>query len=401
MTETAKATPAVACLGDAAELVRGVAYKPADLRSASDADGIPLLRATNIQNERLETTDVQYVAAPRVSPRQMMQQWDVLIAMSSGSKLAVGKLAQLVSPWSGTFGAFCGVLRPNPESVDPAYLGFVLRTTAFRERIELMAQGTNIKNLSKEHLLGFPMSLPPLEEQRRIAQILSTIERATDAARNVTLRQRAFTDSLDNSLFAPCIGGEWPLHRLGEVTVQRQYGLSVRGALAGALPILRMTNLSQGLVSYENLQFIEPESADVERYMLEPGDILFNRTNSPELVGRAGIVERAVPSVFASYLIRLVCDSSVVIPEFLNAYLNWEPTQVRLRGMATRGVSQANISASTLATLDVPTPPLNVQGSIVRAWRASRHCVDAALSETRALWGVFDAALSQLIGAVQ
>ncbi len=156
-------------LQDAAELVRGVTYKPTDLRSADAIDGVPLLRATNIQNDRLITDEALYVDQERVSPRQMLQQWDVLVAMSSGSRLAVGKLAQLLDPWSGTFGAFCGVLRPKIEIVDPAYFGFLLRTEAFRERIELMAQGTNIKNLAKEHLLGFTFDLPQLEEQRRIA----------------------------------------------------------------------------------------------------------------------------------------------------------------------------------------------------------------------------------------
>jgi type I restriction enzyme S subunit len=98
--------------------------------------------------------------------------------MSSGSRLAVGKLAQLKRAWHGTFGAFCGVLRPRPQTIDPEYFGFVVRTTAFRDRIELMAQGTNIRNLTREHLVGFSFALPPLAEQQRIARILSTIQRS-------------------------------------------------------------------------------------------------------------------------------------------------------------------------------------------------------------------------------
>lgn len=168
-------------LRDVAELVRGVGYKPPDLRPAQSTNSVALLRATNIQDNALLVGDVIYVDKARVSATQMLRRWDVVVAMSSGSKLAVGKLAQLKADWTGSFGAFCGVLRPDLGQTDPEYFGFLLRSRRFRERIELYAQGTNIKNLARDHLLGFEFLLPPLEEQQRIAGILTTIQDARDA----------------------------------------------------------------------------------------------------------------------------------------------------------------------------------------------------------------------------
>src|SRR5207302_4394237 len=143
------------------------------------------------------------------------------------------------------------------------------------------------------------------------------------------------------SAFASVRTVNWPVARLGDIAPLRQYGLSIRGSASGDWPIVRMTNLRDGRVCFTDLQYVNLSERDGERYALADGDLLFNRTNSADLVGRVGLVASPPSSVFASYLIRLRCDRSAILPAFLCAFLNWEPTQATLRGMATRGVSQA------------------------------------------------------------
>lgn len=140
-------------LGDIADLIRGVSYHPEDLR-AEGPDAVPLLRATNIGKHSLELAEVLYVPSSSVRETQQLRRFDVVIAMSSGSRLAVGRLAQLRQDWFGCVGAFCGVIRPIGEHVDPAYLGYALQSPDFRARIEAVAEGTAIMNLSRERLLG-------------------------------------------------------------------------------------------------------------------------------------------------------------------------------------------------------------------------------------------------------
>ncbi len=186
-------------LGQVAEFVRGVSYKPADLRQDANAGGIPLLRATNIIDNRIVTTDVVYVDQARVAAAQYLRPWDVVVAMSSGSRKAVGKLGQLGDHWTGTFGAFCGVIRPREDAVNPRFLGYLVRSRPFRDRIELLAQGTNIRNLSKGHLLGFEFVMPSVDEQERVARILSTTQHASEA---IAAERMALDAVFDSSLTA-------------------------------------------------------------------------------------------------------------------------------------------------------------------------------------------------------
>jgi type I restriction enzyme S subunit len=160
------------------------------------------------------------------------------------------------------------------------------------------------------------------------------------------------------------IPAHWEVVPLGDLLVLSQYGLSIRGERSGAVPILRMNCQQDGRVVFRNLQFVDLEARVLDGYRLHDGDLLFNRTNSYELVGRTALFEGEREAVFASYLVRLRADRSRVHPAFLSLFLNLPVTQERLKGLATRGVSQSNISASKLKTLSVVLPPLDEQRQI-------------------------------------
>ena len=187
-------------LADVAELIRGVSYRPKDLLSQGP-DSVPLLRATNIGNRVLDLNNVLNVPSALVREAQLLKCFDVVIAMSSGSREAVGRLAQLRQSWKGCVGAFCGVIRPNPAKVCPEYLGYVLQSPAFRERIETYAVGTAIMNLSRERLLGFRLQLPDLSSQRAIAHILGTLDDKIELNRRMSETLEAMARALFKAWF--------------------------------------------------------------------------------------------------------------------------------------------------------------------------------------------------------
>lgn len=156
----------------------------------------------------------------------------------------------------------------------------------------------------------------------------------------------------------------WRVAPLGEFLSEAQYGASVKGGKSGSYPILRMTNQVNGSISSANLQYADISAREFETFRVQRGDILFNRTNSFELVGRTAIFDLDGDYVFASYLIRLRAIAPVLDPFFLNVYLNAAETQRRLKAIATRAVSQSNISASRLRTFVVPLPPIGEQRKI-------------------------------------
>lgn len=169
---------------------------------------------------------------------------------------------------------------------------------------------------------------------------------------------------------------DWEAIPLGELLLCAQYGLSIRGNEQGACPILRMTNQVEGRIVARDLQFADIGRDDVEKFRLLPGDLLFNRTNSFDLVGRTAIFELDGDFVFASYLIRLRTLQDRLNPHFLNFYLNAGETQRRLKSIATRAVSQSNISATRLKAFSILVPPLHEQCQIAAVLSAVQRAIE-------------------------
>jgi type I restriction enzyme S subunit len=156
----------------------------------------------------------------------------------------------------------------------------------------------------------------------------------------------------------------WEVMRLGEVTREIIYGISKKGEKKGKYPILRMNNLEDGKIDCKDLQFVSLESSEFEKFKLEKGDVLFNRTNSLDLVGKTALFTLDGDFVFASYLLRIRTIKDQLLPEYLNYYFNFEKTQQELKSLASRGASQVNISASKLSSFPIPLPPLPEQQEI-------------------------------------
>ncbi|WP_052470778.1 restriction endonuclease subunit S [Vibrio owensii] len=151
----------------------------------------------------------------------------------------------------------------------------------------------------------------------------------------------------------------WRLTTIGDVLIDTQYGLSEALEKEGEHPVLRMMNITNGYVDPNDMKYLSSGYGDAEKYTLNKGDLVFNRTNSMEWVGRTGIFELDDKYLFASYLIRLVVDESQVSPFYLNQYLNLPLVQYRLKAFATPGVSQANINPGSLKSLPILLPPID------------------------------------------
>jgi type I restriction enzyme S subunit len=125
-----------------------------------------------------------------------------------------------------------------------------------------------------------------------------------------------------------------------------------------------MSNLADGSIRTNDLQYVNLSRDEFEKFRLRRGELLFNRTNSYELVGKTSLFDLEGEFVFASYLIRVVPDAERLHSRFANYYMNTDSSQARLKLLATRAVSQSNINATKLRGFIVPLPPLEEQGRI-------------------------------------
>ena len=126
--------------------------------------------------------------------------------------------------------------------------------------------------------------------------------------------------------------------------------------------MIGMNSLSyDGYLDYKNLNHVEIEENNFNKYKLENGDILFNRTNSKELVGKTAIFDNSNPMVYASYLIRLRVDKKKANPFYLWGFLNSKYGKALLFETSRQAVSQPNINAQELKRMSLQLPPIYQQ----------------------------------------
>ena len=154
----------------------------------------------------------------------------------------------------------------------------------------------------------------------------------------------------------------WQWVRLGEILKFAQYGTAKKSQKNGLMPVLRMGNLQDGKIVWKNLAYTSDEG-DMKNYKLVANDILFNRTNSIELVGKVAIYKGEREAIFAGYLIRL--QSILTNNDFLNFLMQSAHYKNFCYSVQTRGVSQSNINAEKLKNFLIPLPPLAEQKRIV------------------------------------
>jgi type I restriction enzyme, S subunit len=162
------------------------------------------------------------------------------------------------------------------------------------------------------------------------------------------------------------VPADWGCAPVGDVLHSVQYGLNVPNTADGLTPIVGMKDIVDGCVRQDALAMTTVGTDQLDSHGLGIGDILLNRTNSFDLVGKAGLVQSQGTAVFASYLVRLIADQRRILPEFLNAWLNSPPAQVQLKRLATKAVGQANINPTQFKKrCFVPLPPPAEQRIIV------------------------------------
>ncbi|MDG6786617.1 restriction endonuclease subunit S [Glaesserella parasuis] len=143
------------------------------------------------------------------------------------------------------------------------------------------------------------------------------------------------------------------------------YGTSAKSQKEGKIPVLRMGNIQAGQIDWENLVYTSND-AEIQKYSLNKYDVLFNRTNSPELVGKTAIYLGEREAIFAGYLIRVRCKN-MLNPKFLNYHLNSPFAKNYCLEVKSDGVSQSNINAQKLLAYPLNLPSLEEQNYITQA----------------------------------
>ena len=223
--------------------------------------------------------------------------------------------------------------------------------------------GGVIKYIKLENLINPILKLPTIEFQNKIVKKLDTLKEILD----ISIKKLNMLSDLNKSLFTTMFGDiktndkNWEIKKLGEV-IQTQYGTSKKAtSIITGFPILRMNNITySGEMDYRDLKYIELSDNEKEKFLLKKGELLFNRTNSKELVGKTGLFELDTPMVFAGYLIKMR-PSNLIHSKFLLFFMNSEFMKKLLYNKAKNIVGMANINAKELEDFSIILPPIELQ----------------------------------------
>jgi len=152
---------------------------------------------------------------------------------------------------------------------------------------------------------------------------------------------------------AGVIPNDWEVVPLGALVQSVEYGSSAPSKPKGNVPVLRMENLQSGMIDWQDLVFTN-DPTEIQRYELHEGDILFNRTNTIDLVGKTSIYEGERKAIFAGYLIRVVTRADKLDAKYLNFVMNTDLARKHSSKVLSVAVGQANINGQKLRTYPIP-----------------------------------------------
>lgn len=355
-------------------------------------DGPRFLRITDIQDNTVKWASVPSCNASRNELVQcQLQAGDIVFARTGAT---TGKSFLIRNcPNEAVFASYLIRVRPG-NRINPIYLSHYFNTPEYWAQIQKEAQGAGQPGVNSTKLKTLSIPLPPLPEQRRIADILDK----ADAIRRKQEKGIWFTEELLRSTFLEMFGDPamnpkgWPIHVMGEVVKDTQYGTAEKSNSAGTgIPVLRMNNITYGGdIDLSNIKWSKIKETDFDQLTVKRGDLLFNRTNSPELVGKTAVWDRDEPYAYAGYLFRVRFDEKVAMPDYISAFLNSAYGKKMLFAKAKPSNNMSNLSAGEFCRIELPVPDIALQRRFSKTVAQTKHLKAkqvTAWKETESLFG--------------
>ena len=313
--------------------------------------------------------------------RRRVRSGDILISTVRTYLQAIAKVEQ-ASPDLIASTGFC-VVRPIND-VDSGFLGWAANSEPFVSEVVARSVGVSYPAINASDLVTIDMPVPALDTQRQIAGFLDEKTARIDgliekkrtlldrlAEKRQALITRAVTKGLNPDAAMKPSGIDWigdiPAHwevlPLKRVLASSTYGISASLEPSGQIAVLRMGNLVDGEINFDDLRFLDEIEEDL---LLDENDVVFNRTNSLDLVGKASIFRgsSSFPVSLASYLVRFRFTERYN-PEYANYVMGTRVLMALGRTLALPSIGQANLNPSRYALIEVPIPPKEEQSEIV------------------------------------
>ena len=261
--------------------------------------------------------------------------------------------------------AIAGLSLKEDSNILKEYLYYYLKSK--KKDVNNLGRGVAQNNINLSLLRKFKIPVIPLRQQKKIIEVLDNVSSTI----NNYERELALLDELVKARFVEMFGDpienqkDWEVVKIRDVVTDVRYGTSKPAVEGGRYPYLRMNNLTvDGGLDLSDLKYIDIPDNEKEKCVVRKGDILFNRTNSIDLIGKTAVFNLLDDMVIAGYIIRIRLNDQI-LPDVFSQYMNLETMKKILRGMAKGAVNQANINAQELQSIKVYIPNMELQKQYV------------------------------------
>ncbi len=314
----------------------------------------------SVDGSRHELAEVPEIAAAGAPSRcrQIVQSGDTVF---STVRPYLEKIAYVDDTLDGEFAStgFC-VLRPGPRLL-PKYLHYFSISRQMLDQVLPFQKGVSYPAVLDKEVRATAIPVPPLDEQRRIVDLLEDHLSRLDAADAYLDASAKRLKAAHRSVLANLYDG--PMEPLSSLAWDSGYGTSEKCVADGpGVAVVRIPNLVSGQIDLGDEKRVANASSDVSGATLSPGDLLIVRTNgSVDLIGRSAVVQDGVDAAFASYLIRYRLRSDRVRPRWVQAMMSAPQTRRKIEPLAASSAGQHNLSLAKLNPLELPVPSLEDQ----------------------------------------
>ena len=353
-----------------AHIIKGVTYTKADIGTVRNGC-IPIVRANNIQGDKLDYKDLVWVVESRIAPDQFLRQGDVVVATSSGSKHLVGKTASFDGKQKISCGAFCAILRPN-NLVDNLFFKYFFQTQEYRNLISSYAKGSNINNLKNGDLAKIQIPVPPMAEQKRIVKKIEELFGVIDEqVKRLEATQEALV-SYRQSILQQAFSGK--LHKTTDwkkITLQEAVDINPKTVLPALSDSEMVSFLPMPALQEESLEYAEQKSSfgKVKKgyTKFRDEDVLFAKITPCMENGKGCIVHNLSHGIgFGSTEFHVLRCHKDVSPKFIYYFVIRRTFRAEAKNKMSGAVGQQRVPAEFLKEYSFACPSLSEQKAIVK-----------------------------------
>ncbi len=276
--------------------------------------------------------------------------------------------------------------------LSPFYAYYCFKSESFKNQIaSYRKDAVNQSSIPVTDLKKINIPIPPLSVQSKIVSELDGINGILEKKREQLKELDALAQSIFYDMFGDPIQNEkgWEVKKLGEVATSVNYGTSLPAIEGGEYKYLRMNNITyDGYLDLKDLKYITVPEKELEKCVVRRGDILFNRTNSKELIGKTTMFDLDEEMIVAGYIIRVRVDNEKVLPIYISRYMNTRYIKSYLSNLCKGAVNQANVNSKELRAIPLPLPPLPLQQAFaakIEVIEKQKELVKRSIAETETL----------------